>query len=122
MVKSAKQWMDSARSRPTPKMLFGVLWYEGELCILFSDTNMGKSVVAVQIADSISKGEPIPGFKLEAVKQKVLLLDCEQNEKQFEMRYSNENLEHYSFSENFLRAEINQDSELPKNCLTISTT
>lgn len=52
-----------------------------------TNTNLGKSILAVQIADSISEGESIRGFKLEAEKQKVLSFDFEMSDKQFEKRY-----------------------------------
>jgi hypothetical protein len=56
VVKSGNQWLDDAKTRPAPKMLFGEFWFEGELCILFADTNVGKSILAVQIGDQISRG------------------------------------------------------------------
>jgi 5S rRNA maturation endonuclease (ribonuclease M5)/RecA-family ATPase len=113
IVQSANAWIDESKNNPIPEMLFDVFWFEGELCILFSDTNMGKSILAVQIADSISKGINIDGFKLEAEKQNVLYLDFELSAKQFEARYSIDYMNHYHFSESFYRAEINPDSVLP---------
>ncbi len=110
-VRPANKWIDDAKSRPAPKMLFDCLWYEGELCILFADTNVGKSILAVQIADAISKGTPINGFRLESKAQRVLYLDFELSDKQFEARYSDNFTNHYLFSENFLRVEINPDSD-----------
>lgn len=65
--------------------------------------------MAVQIADSISEGESIRGFKLEAEKQKVLSFDFEMSDKQFEKRYSVNCENHYNFGSNFLRVEINPD-------------
>jgi len=56
IIKSANTWIEEAKNKPIPKMLFGEFWYEGEICILFADTNLGKSSLAVQIADSITKG------------------------------------------------------------------
>lgn len=114
-VKTTNKWIDDAKRRPTPKMLFDCLWYEGELCILFADTNLGKSVLAVQIADAISKGEAIQGFRLEAPAQPVIYLDFELSDKQLEARCSNNFAEHRMFSDNFLRAEINPDSDIPDN-------
>ena len=76
-VKTASRWIEQAKTRPIPKMLFGEFWFEGELCILFADTNLGKSILAVQIGNSISKGEPIHGFRLEASQQKILYFDFE---------------------------------------------
>ena len=76
-IKTGNEWINQAKTRPIPKMLFGELWYESEICILFADTNLGKSILAVQIGDSISKGEQINGFKLEAQKQPILYFDFE---------------------------------------------
>ena len=115
IVKTASLWIEQAKSRPIPKMLFGEFWFENELCILFADTNLGKSILAVQISNSISKGEQIPGFKLEAQKQPILYFDFELSEKQFENRYSIDFEQHYSFDNNFKRVEMNPDSEIPKN-------
>ena len=113
LVKTAGRWMEEANKRPIPKVLFGEFWFEGEVCILFADTNLGKSILAVQIANSISKGEAVRGFKLEAARQPVLYFDFELSDKQFENRYSLAYEKHYSFSENFIRVEINPDSAIP---------
>ena len=114
IMKKASEWIDEAKNTPIPKMLFGQLWYEGELCILFADTNLGKSILAVQIADAISRGvDAISGFKLEATKQPVLYFDFELSMKQFEARYSNDFKDHFSFDNNFRRIEINPDSDAP---------
>lgn len=115
LVRSANDWINEAKMQPIPKMLFSELWFENELCILFADTNQGKSILAVQIADSISKGERIPGFKLEAEKQPVLYCDFELSGKQFENRYSNNFQDHYCFDENLKRLEINPDADIPEN-------
>ena len=40
-VKTGNQWIKEAKNRPIPKMLFGELFHESELCILFADTNLG---------------------------------------------------------------------------------
>jgi len=110
-VKTASRWIEQAKARPIPQMLFGGFWFEGELCILFADTNLGKSVLAVQIANSNSEGKQISiVFKLEAQKQKVLYFDFELSDKQFEARYSINFEQHYTFDNNFLRAEINPEN------------
>jgi hypothetical protein len=111
-VKTADRWIEQAKTRPIPKMLFGEFWFEGELCILFADSNVGKSILAVQIGDSISKGMHIGGFKLEAPTQCIIYFDFELSDKQFETRYSKDFKEHYSFSNNFYRAEINSDDSM----------
>lgn len=112
-VKTANDWIEHAKTRPIPKMLFGEFWFEGELCILFADTNLGKSIKAVQIGNSISKGEIIKGFRLEANKQPILYFDFELSDKQFENRYSIDYENHYVFDKNFIRLEINPDAVIP---------
>ena len=118
-VKTANEWLEEAKTTPIPEMLFGEFWHEGEISILFSDSNLGKSILSVQIADSISNGKQIRGFRLEAEKQPVLYFDFELSAKQFEVRYSTKNdaqkvfENHYLFDDNFKRIEINPDSEIP---------
>jgi RecA-family ATPase len=124
-VKSANKWIEQARARLIPKMLFGEFWFENELCILFADTNLGKSILAVQIGNSISKGECIPGFKFEAQQQPILYFDFELSDKQFENRYSIEYNQHYIFDNDFIRVEIDPDANIPdgdtfENYLNIS--
>ncbi|MBK7099471.1 MAG: AAA family ATPase [Sphingobacteriales bacterium] len=113
LVKSANKWMQEASRRPIPKMLFDAFWFQGEVCILFADTNLGKSILAVQIGEAISKGFPINGFKNESKKQKVLYFDFELSDKQFENRYSINYTQHHVFDDNFQRIEINPDATVP---------
>jgi RecA-family ATPase len=115
LVKRANEWINQSKLKPIPKMLFGEFWFENELSILFADTNQGKSILAVQIADSISKGENIHGFKLETPKQPVLYCDFELSDKQFENRYSVEYDNHYKFDSNFFRIEINPNATIPES-------
>ena len=114
-VKTANNWIEQASKRPIPRMLFSEFWYEQELCILFADTNVGKTILAVQIADSISYGRSIPGFMLETNAQKVIYCDFELNDKQFQGRYSRNYREPYVFSDNFLRVEINPEADFPED-------
>lgn len=114
-VKTANKWIEQASRRPIPRMLFSEFWFEQELCILFADTNVGKTILAVQIADSISRGQSIPGFKLETKAQKVIYCDFELNDKQFQSRYSRNYEDPYQFSDNFLRVEINPDADFPED-------
>ncbi|MBR0299263.1 MAG: AAA family ATPase, partial [Bacteroidales bacterium] len=75
-VKTANDTVHDAALRPIPRNLFMTLWYEGEVTCLFADSNVGKSIFAVQIADQIATTEP------------VLYVDCELSEKQFQLRYT----------------------------------
>lgn len=110
-IKPASEWIEQAKKTPVPKMLFGELWFEGEICFLFADTNVGKSILAVQVADSITNGKQIGSFPLEVESQKVLYFDFELNEKQFSKRYA-QNVDgylqdEYQFNPNFFRVTLN---------------
>ena len=89
----------------SPEMLFGSFWFRYELCILFADTNTGKSILAVQIADSICRGEAIGGFQLEGGAAPVLYFDFELSDQQFRHRYSTE-AEVYPMPAGFYRAVL----------------
>lgn len=115
LIRPVKKWMDEAKNEPIPKMLFSEFWHEGELSILFSDTNLGKSVLAIQIGNSITSGKPIPGFKMEANAQKVIYFDFEMSKKQLEVRYAADYKEHYEFHPDFYRAVIDPDCDLPED-------
>ena len=114
--KTANQWLEDAKKRPTPEMLCGELWYQGEVCILFGDSNCGKSILAVQICDALSRGDfgIMATLNNKAEAHKVLYCDFELTDKQFQTRYSNELGEVYEFSDNFRRLEINPDMEPPE--------
>lgn len=116
-VKSANQVIMDAKNRPPRRRLFGQLWYEGENCILYSDTNLGKTILAYQIANSISSGSSILGLAMEAPAQKVAYCDFELSEMQFLKRYSGDDGSVYQFSPNLLRVEINPDVDnFPSGC------
>ena len=70
-IKTANRTILEASLLPTPRALWDSFWYEGELSCLFADSNVGKSILAVQIADRIARTD------------NVLYLDFELSEKQF---------------------------------------
>jgi KaiC/GvpD/RAD55 family RecA-like ATPase len=102
IVKSANQWIEEAKERPVPQMLYKELWHEGELCIMYASSGLGKSVLAVQIGHAISQD------------QIVLYFDFELSDKQFEHRYSEDFKNHFIFDEKFLRIELNPDADKPE--------
>ena len=110
-LKTANQTIIDARAMPEPKKLFGQLWCEGEICFLFASSNVGKSILAVQIADSITKGRMIYPLEMEAAPQPLLYFDFELSEKQFQNRYTNEFDTPYLFSDNFYRVDIDHNAE-----------
>lgn len=113
-AKTANEWVREARKRPIPRSLFGEFWLENELAILFGDTGKGKSVLAIQIAESIARRRHIEPLAVNAEPRPVAYLDLEMTDKQFEMRYSEDHAggrarflrNHYSFSDNFHRVEV----------------
>ena len=95
-IKSANRTLEDAARRPDPEQLYLELWYEGEVCCLFADSNLGKSIFAVQMADTISQT------------RRVLYVDCELSDKQFQLRYTDkETGQRHLFPDNLFRAEIN---------------
>lgn len=94
--KTANQTIADAMLYPEPKDLWNKLWYENEACCLFSDSNLGKSILAVQIAAEIAEN------------QDVALFDFELSSKQFQKRYTDdEGNNQYPFSDRLMRYEIN---------------
>lgn len=100
ICKSANQWIQEAKQRPNPEPLYMTLWFQGEHCCLFADSNIGKSILAVQIATAI------------APNRMVLLFDFELSDKMFQMRYTdNETQQLYNFPPNLFRLELNTESK-----------
>lgn len=83
-----------AKSRPNPRDLWNSCWYEGEVCCLFADSNLGKSILAVQIAEEVAE------------KEKVLYFDFELSDKQVQLRYTDEEGNLHKFPSNLLRGYI----------------
>lgn len=97
-IKTANRTIKEAALRPNPDALWLSLWYEGEVCCLFSDSNLGKSIYAVQIATKIAEAK------------RVLYFDFELSDKQFQLRYSDEQGNLNVFPDNLYRLEINRES------------
>lgn len=95
-LRTANKTLQVASQRPDPEDLYNGLWYEGEVCCLFADSNVGKSIYAVQMADEIAR------------LRNVLYVDCELSDKQFQLRYTDrETGKLHEFPESLIRAEIN---------------
>ena len=101
-VRTANRTIQEAANRPDPVPLWMTLWYEGEVCCLFADSNLGKSIYAVQIASNIAKT------------RKVLYFDFELSDKQFQLRYTNmETGKCHEFPPDLYRVEITRDFDYP---------
>ena len=102
VCRPAGEWIERAKQRPDPVELWKTLWHEHEVSCLFADSNMGKSIYAVQIAEHVAR----KGMK-------VLYFDFELAAKQFQLRYSDPATGNaYSFSPNLLSVEFG-DTKMP---------
>lgn len=107
-------YMQSAAEEPPQGSLFGPFWQENELAILFADTGIGKSILSVQIAESIASGVAIPPFETAGAPRRVLLFDFEMDERQIVTRYSSDSGVHkFHFSDELIRIIISSDTEKP---------
>lgn len=122
---SGKDWWLQAVASGMQRQLCGPLWYEQEICILFADTNVGKSLLAVQIADMISRGAgcatTLPELLPQTPPQQVVYADFELSMTQFARRYSAAGPDgdeeamtsrtYYAFSPMFHRVELFYDTD-----------
>ena len=107
IIKDANEWIEIASKLKVPRKLFGNFWCEGEVSILFAGTGLGKSILSVQIADSISRGEPILGLEMELEKTPILYFDFEISDLQFRIRNTGCMGKVYPFDKNFNRVTLN---------------
>jgi len=114
LTKPLCSWLHEAKAQPPILPLFDMFWLSGELVFLFGSTNVGKTILAVQIADAISKGAKVQGFDGVQKPMKVCLFDFELSARQFLKRYSDGSGNIHDFSQNFLRTEIDANAEIPK--------
>ena len=99
-VMSVNEMIQMTSRMKDPEDLFHKMIFEHETTCIFGNSNCGKSIFAVQVADHISRS------------RRVLYFDCELSNKQFQIRYTDrvpnadgtETVSTYRFSENFYRA------------------
>lgn len=121
-IRSANGWVREGRAEPMPKTLFGDLWLEGEMAVLFGETGSGKSVLATAIAESLARGRSVHPFENTMRPRNVLYVDLDLSSKQFEVRYTADH-DHakgefsrkpYRFSERLQRIELRPEM-LPRS-------
>lgn len=100
-IRTSSQRMQDAKNQPEIKQLCSMIWQTNELHLLFADTGIGKSILAVAMSDAISKGNNTMMLTNENEPFTVLYYDFELSDRQFRKRYSNENGEEHHFSEKF---------------------
>jgi hypothetical protein len=122
-VRPVQEFIESGSRCGPMKQLFGPLWLMEEVAVLFGPTGLGKSVLAVQIAESLARGVPIAPFDspkpgCEVPPQRVLYLDFELTRDQFAQRYTTTSEDGstiedpYQFSPDLMRAELYWDGKL----------
>lgn len=105
-VTSGKDLLKSYANKKQARQIFGRYIHEGELCVLFGDSNAGKSILANDIAFFVSGG----GHEWEGMESPnipSLYIDMEMSGAQFARRYAS--AEDY-IPEMYSRAEINTNS------------
>lgn len=94
-IKSANDWIEDSINTPDPKTYFHNLIVQYENTVIFASSNVGKSILAIQIAEDIARQE------------RILYVDLELSAKQFQMRYTDPATGYrHIFPANFTRAEI----------------
>jgi len=114
-IKEANVWNLEASAAGVALQVFGDFWFEGELCVLFADTNVGKTIAAVQILDGVTRGEDVMGFTVGIAAQPGLYIDCELSSRQFYSRCVNDCGTVYQFQPGFLRCEIDPDLDFDES-------
>lgn len=110
LAKPLREWMVEAATEPRARRLFGDCWFEGELCILFAETNAGKSILGIQIAQALASGKvAIADFWNEVEPMLVLYYDFELSARQFYGRYSDLSGNCFDFHPNLIRTEVSRD-------------
>jgi KaiC/GvpD/RAD55 family RecA-like ATPase len=90
-----------ASKMPDPILLFKNLIIQNEFSILFADTGIGKTILAMQSAIEIANQGHI-----------VLFLDLELSEKQFQRRFTSEDGQLYKLPDTLYRARFSRSKKI----------
>jgi KaiC/GvpD/RAD55 family RecA-like ATPase len=112
-VRSANDCMEHGQAAAVPRRLYDELWREGEMAVLYGEAGTGKSLLAMHIAQLISRGTGAGRGPNAARPQKVLYIDLKLTDEQFQMRYSakagrgkSERQTKHKFGDNLLRVGV----------------
>lgn len=83
LPRTAQQRMSDAVNLPPIQKLVGDIWLSGELHLLFADTGIGKSIMAITIGDILSKGKKVLLLENECNPLTVLYYDFELSDRHF---------------------------------------
>lgn len=101
--KANECFIDPKHYRP-PEKFFDAFWNEGELAMLFGAPGTGVSILGMQLAELIARGRTIEGFEMSERRHKVLYVDLNHSQRQFDTRYRSGD-KPYRFSENLYRSK-----------------
>lgn len=95
-IKKAGRWIVDSMGRKRPDTYYHGLLTEGEITVIFASTNVGKSIFCVQLAEELARFG------------KVLYIDCELSDSQWEARYADREAGLYhTFPGTLDRAQVN---------------
>jgi len=116
-IESLAEIVNANKDKQPPKQLFGEFWRDGEIAVLFGQTNTGKTVLAMQMAMDLARGQAsMPEyFPVDTPPLKVLYFDMEMTDAQISRRLAG-----IEIPNNFHRASLCLDSV--KELLDISDT
>ena len=92
-VEAMNKCIDDAHQLPPLVPLYPDIVLEGDLCIIFGQSGIGKTIFAMQIARHIAENG-----------KRLLYVDCEMTPRQLGNRYETAN-----FPPTFLRAEMDRE-------------
>jgi hypothetical protein len=115
--------MEKAKKATTKAFLIGSLIKVGDVAILFSGPENGKSILGIQMADKISKGESLFNGLLrnECEPQKVIYFDFELSLSDYKNRYLDGAGNAYPFRDDGWMVRVGNDEENPKTFTDIAS-
>jgi KaiC/GvpD/RAD55 family RecA-like ATPase len=106
-VRSLNKVLEDAKALPPTIRLYGDLLFKNEVTILAGDTGVGKSILAVDIAIGLARGDKkLAPFINEDEALKVLYLDYELTDRQVRNRFRGA-----IYPENLYRVDIDPDCD-----------
>ncbi|MCQ2198430.1 MAG: AAA family ATPase [Paludibacteraceae bacterium] len=107
-MNEAMDQVDDAYSKP----LLGPLMHQGDVVGLVAESNVGKTIFAMQLAEFWTSGKfAIEGLRNEAGAQKVCFMSAEMSDTQMKRRYSSEKGGVYRFSDSLIYVDKNMENE-----------
>jgi KaiC/GvpD/RAD55 family RecA-like ATPase len=115
--------MEKAKNATTKAFLIGSLIKVGDVAILFSGPENGKSILGIQMADKISKGESMFNGLLrnECEPQKVIYFDFELSLSDYKNRYLDGAGNAYPFRDDGWMVRVGNDEDNPKTFADIAS-